>query len=84
MHQPLEAIGARHFKVEQQQVDFGVILKQMGQAVDGVSLQQLRIADGHVHGLIECAPKQGVVIRDDDGKLAVHGSMLTICFGTSN
>ena len=72
--QPLEAIGPRHLEIEQQQIDFGVLREQVGQAVDGVGLQQPGLVDGHVHRLIEGAPKQGVVICDDDGKLAVHCS----------
>ena len=58
----------------QQQVDVGMFVEQVAQAVDGVSLQQSGVVDGHVHRLIEGAPKQGVVICDDDGKLAVHSS----------
>ncbi len=70
-----EAVGPRHLEIEQQQVDFRVLTQQVGQAVDGVRFQQLGIVDGHVHRLIEGAPKQGVVICDDDGKLAVHISV---------
>ncbi len=69
-----EAVGAGHLEIEQQQVYLRVFPQQAGQAVDGVGLQQLGILDGHVHSLIEGAPKQGVVICDDDGKLAVHCS----------
>ena len=72
--QPLEAVGPRHLEIQQQQVDVGMFIEQVAQAVDGVSLQQSGVVDGHVHRLIEGAPKQGVVICDDDGKLAVHSS----------
>ncbi|VXA81852.1 hypothetical protein AERO8C_120349 [Aeromonas veronii] len=73
--QPLEAISPRHLEIEQQQVDLGVLAEQAGQAVDGVRFQQLSVVDGHVHRLVKGAPKQGVVICDDDGKLAVHISV---------
>ena len=36
-----------------------MFIEQVAQAVDGVSLQQSGVVDGHVHRLIEGAPKQG-------------------------
>ncbi len=73
--QPFKAVGARHLEIEQQQVDLRMLAEEVGKAVDGVRFQQMGIVDGHVHRLIEGAPKQGVVICDDDGKLAVHISV---------